>query len=68
MPMGTKMHKKPVPEFCWMAWSPACNFLPQAASVSRSICREMAQERGFSDAVKVIRVRVSPARKVKRKR
>jgi hypothetical protein len=58
------MRKKPKPEIVWMAWSPASNFLPQAASVSRSVCRAMIKERGFSKAVKAIRVKVSAAKPV----
>lgn len=57
--------KKPKPEDVWMAWSPDAGYLPQAASVSRSVCKEMIKARGFSDRVKVVRVRVSPPRKRK---
>lgn len=44
-----------------MAWSPESNYLPQAASVSRYVCLEMIQERGFSDDVKAVRVLVQAA-------
>lgn len=55
-----KKRKKPEPELCWMAWSPDSNFLPQAASVSRAVCREMINEHNWSPGVRPVRVRVVP--------
>jgi hypothetical protein len=51
------------PEVIWMAWSPNSNYLPQAASVDRRVCQEMIRQRGWSRAVKCVRVLVQPASK-----
>lgn len=52
------------PELIWMAWSAESGFLPQAASVDRTVCREMIKQRLYSNRVKAIRVQVRlPPRK-----
>jgi hypothetical protein len=60
--VNTKL-KSPVEEFCWMAWSPASNYLPQAASVDREVCKQMIKEWGWSKDVRPVRVRLSPPRR-----